>query len=174
MEPRKSYQTRATSKHLAASKVLPVESYILGIPGHLLPAFLDVQGRQSLRLTCKQLSEDVDAYTRCLTLVFPEAEEKLCSKEEEKAPIDLSDHRILHKCHKVERLVIIMTKGSVRSPSPQYVLLLDGLPDRLQALTVKSPYRENPAVFLGPRLCIQSLKELNLTDCYPGWKKFTF
>eukprot|EP00798_Chlamydomonas_sp_ICE-L_P005927 gene5926-33501_t len=149
MEPRKSYQTRATSKQLAASKDLEVASFILGILGPLLPAFLDVKGRQILRLTCKQLREDVDAYTRCLTLVFPERGEK-------KAQLDLSDHRILHKCRKLERLVI-------RIKNSQDVLLLDGLPDKLQALTVKVPCREDPAVFLGPHLCIQSLKELNLT-----------
>eukprot|EP00798_Chlamydomonas_sp_ICE-L_P022816 gene22816-29988_t len=149
MEPRKSCQTRATSKQLAASKDLEVASFILGILGPLLPAVLDVEGRQILRLTCKQLREDVDAFTRCLTLVFP-------GEEEKKARLDLSDHRILHKCRKLERLV-------VRIMNHQDILLLDGLPDKLQALTVKSPFAADPAVFLGPLDCIQSLKELDLT-----------
>eukprot|EP00798_Chlamydomonas_sp_ICE-L_P027096 gene27096-2320_t len=157
MEPPKSYQKRATSKQLAASKVLPVSSWILGLPGYLLPAFLDNEGRQSLRLTCKQLRDDVGAYTRCLTLGFPKEEEKLCSEEEkEKAQLVLSDHRILYKCCKLERLVILIQNH-------QEVVLVDGLPDKLQALTVMSPLRGDPAVFLGPLLCIQSLKELNLT-----------
>eukprot|EP00798_Chlamydomonas_sp_ICE-L_P016615 gene16615-22858_t len=157
MEPRKSYQTRATSKKLAASNVLEVSSLILRILGPLLPAFLDFKGRQILRLTCKQLSEDVDAYTRCLTLVFPVVEEKLCSSnEKKKAGLDLSDHPILHKCHKLERLAILISDR-------HDVLLLDGLPDKLQALTIKSPFFADPAVFLGPLPCIQSLKELNLT-----------
>eukprot|EP00798_Chlamydomonas_sp_ICE-L_P022825 gene22825-29996_t len=146
MEPRKSYQTRAASK---ASKDLEEASLVFRILGPLLPAFLGVKGRQILRLTCKQLSEDVDAYTRCLTLVFPK-------KEEMKARLHLSDHHIIYKCCRLERLVI-------QFRNRQDVLLLDGLPDKLQALTVTEvPFEEDPAVFLGPLLCIQSLEELNL------------
>eukprot|EP00798_Chlamydomonas_sp_ICE-L_P005204 gene5204-18432_t len=151
MEPRKSYQTRAATKKTAASKLLSDASWTLGQIGPLLPAFLDVQGRQSLRLACKQLLEDVEACTRCLTLVCSEKQERL----------DLSDHRILHKCRHLEGLAIIIAHEID-------ALVLDGLPDKLQALEVKvlNPVRVNPAVFLGPLPGLRSLKELSLSGVH--------
>eukprot|EP00798_Chlamydomonas_sp_ICE-L_P005207 gene5207-18435_t len=151
MEPRKSYQTRSASKKTAASKLLSDASWILGQIGPLLPAFLDVKGRQSLRLACKQLREDVEASTRCLTLVCSEKEELL----------DLSDHRILHKCRHLERLAIYIDNDID-------VLVLDGLPGKLQALEVKvlRPALVNPAVFLGPLPGLRSLKELSLSGIH--------